>query len=79
MLPARLAPVPDSVRFAPSGGVLRLALLRSRFDFLMTCPLPRQVAFLYREYGPVHPDVMLWQVFQQLREQGGYLIQVGVR
>lgn len=75
----RLAPVPDSVRFAPSGGGVRLALLRSRFDFLMACPLPRQVAFLYREYGLVHPDVMLWQVFQQLRDQGNYLIQVGVR
>lgn len=76
---ARLAPIPDSIRCTPSSGALRLQALRLRADFFDTCPFPDQLTRFKREYGDVSFDAMAYQLHQQLREQGAYLIAAGVR
>lgn len=68
---ARLAPVPDSLRFGQSNGAKQLEALRSRARML---DYPR----IGRELPPDY-DRQCFDVACRLREQGNYLIQVGVR
>ncbi|WP_313605806.1 hypothetical protein [Comamonas jiangduensis] len=67
----RLAPVPDSLRFGQSNGAKMLEALRARARML---DYPR----IGRELPPDY-DRQCFDVACRLREQGNYLIQVGVR
>lgn len=75
----RLAPVPVSMRCGESNGARMLDALKHRRDFLLGCTDVKQCSFLFRFYGPMSLDQLIWRVSQHLREQGNYLIQSGVR
>lgn len=68
---ARLAPIPDSLRFGQSNGAKQLEALRARARML---DYPRRGQELPPDY-----DRQCFDVACRLREQGNYLIQVGVR
>lgn len=68
---ARLAPVPDSLRFGQSNGAKQLEALRARARML---DYPRSGQVLPPDY-----DRQCFDVACRIREQGNYLIQVGVR
>ena len=71
MLVGRLAPIPDSLRFCQSNGAKQLEALRACARML---DYPR----IGRELPPDY-DRQCFDVACRLREQGNYLIQVGVR
>ena len=68
---ARLAPVPDSLRFGQSNGAKQLEALRALARML---DYHRSGQVLLPDY-----DRQCFDVACRLREQGNYLIQVGVR
>lgn len=69
----RLAPVPDSLRFGQSNGAKQLEALRARARYLDCLPSDQWPHTLARY------DRECFDVACRLREQGNYLIQVGVR
>lgn len=71
MLVGRLAPVPDSLRFGQSNGAKQLEALRA-------CARMLDYLRIGRELPPDY-DRQCFDVACRLREQGNYLIQVGVR
>lgn len=77
---ACLAPVPDSLRFGQSNGAKMLEALRARARYLDY--LPRRAFDRSSDQWPhtlARYDRECFDVVCRLREQGNYLIQVGVR
>lgn len=76
---ARLAPVPDSLRFGQSNGAKQLEALRFKAEWLDSVRRYSRMRVVIR-YGS-------WSAYEsqcssahaRLREQGNYLIQAGVR
>lgn len=76
---ARLAPIPDSLRFGQSNGAQMLEALRGKAAWLDTVRrFPRK--WLITRYGSLPEyESQCIAVRVRLREQGNYLIQAGVR
>lgn len=75
----RIAPVPDSLRFAPSNGAKDLQALLYRLENLgkFRGYSPRFVAQVFGSWIAYESSVSA--VHARLRDQGNYLIQSGVR
>lgn len=81
MLIGRLAPIPDSLRFGQSNGAKRLDALRAHAVYLDSFRLSRNAdKAVCKYFGDwVRYSRSCFDTAARLREQGNYLIQVGVR
>lgn len=75
---ARLAPIPDSLRFVQSNGAQMLEALRAKSDWLDTVRRFSRMRVVIRYGSWSAYESQCSAVRARLREQGNYLIQAGV-
>lgn len=76
---ARLAPVPDSLRFGQSNGAKQLEALRFQSEWLDSVRRYSRMRVVIRYGSWSAYESHCSSVHARLREQGNYLIQAGVR
>lgn len=76
---ARLAPIPDSLRFGQSNGAKMLDALRVKAEWLDSLRRYSRMRIVIKYGSWSAYESQCTDVHARLREQGNYLIQVGVR
>lgn len=76
---ARLAPVPDSLRFGQSNGAKQLEALRFQVEWLDSVRRYSRMRVVIRYGSWSAYEAKCSAVHARLREQANYLIQSGVR
>lgn len=76
---ARLAPVPDSLRFGQSNGAKMLEALRVKAEWLDAVRRYSRMRVVIKYGSWSAYESQCSAVHARLREQGNYLIQVGAR